>query len=293
MMMASRLTPESDADRVRRDRRVLEIAGAVAALLLVAALMVRGSVGLHQRPDERIVTVDPRTGEITSGEVELRNAVTAPLFDDVQLAPGDKRSECIAIDYRGGVVVDSVLLQLSDTAGSGKLMDALEVTVDRGVADTAGCDGFVRETRLVSDSLARLASGSDLPRSPGWRSWTPTNGDRAVYRFTVALPEDAGNKMQGDRVTTDFRWIATAEPVGGDLGSRLGLLLLAVARDSIIPLLLLIVVAVLFLGIQDRIDRRDPKLAHAAVTDEPELFLDRALITVAGEYAPGVGAGGS
>ncbi len=277
------------AARTRRERRVLQVVGAVAALLLVTGLIVRASVGLQHPPDERIVTVDPRSGAVTSGGVALRSNLRAPLFDDVVLAPGDVVTECIAIDYRGDVLVDDVLLQLAQTAGSRELMGALDVTVERGVAGRAGCDGFTPQARIASASLAQLAAGGDRPASAGRQRWTPTDGERATYRFTVALGDGAAEVVEGERVTTDFRWIATAVPVGGDLGSRLGMLLLAFARDGIIPLLIMIVVAVLFLGVQDRIDRRDPKLAHAAVSDEPELFIDPVLLTVAGRGAASAG----
>jgi hypothetical protein len=250
----------------RRDRRALQVVGALAALLLVTGLIVRGSIGLYGGGGG-IVEVDPETGAVLGGGVQLIPTRSVPLFDDVELAPGEDASACLGIEHRSEVPLTSVLLQLPLVEGPDELLRAVEVQLERGTGTGDGCEGFVAED-ATSATLEELRDDA-----PGWSSWAPLDGDRAVYRVTLSLPDGVPAELQGAAGTADFRWVATAEPTGTDLLSRALMLLAEVARDALLPLLLLIVVAVLFLGIQDRIDRRDPKLALAAVIEEPEPFL--------------------
>lgn len=255
----------------RRDRRVLQVVGAIAALLLVAGLVIRGTIGLTRPPGERIVTVDAVTGQVTSGGVELQPGRVQPLFPDVHLEPGVPRSACIDIRHRGDVPLDTVALRLDAAEGSSLLLDRLVLRVERGSPGAASdCDGF----RPVADvAEGRLLELAEPPTPAGWSSWRPGTDERTSYRFTVLLPEDGDlDLLQGTQASVDFLWVATASATGESLLPRVVLLGLAVARDALLPFLLLVVVAVLFLGIQDRIDRRDPKLALAAVHEAPRPF---------------------
>jgi hypothetical protein len=259
--------PRGHAPMHRRDRRALQVVGALAALLLVTGLVVRGSIGLYSGGGSGIVEVDPETGAIVGGGVQLIPTGSVPLFDGVELTPGEDASACLGIEHRGEVSLTSVHLQLPLVEGPDELLRAVEVQLERGTGVGAGCEGFVAED-ATTGTLQELRDGAT-----GWSSWAPHDGDRAVYRVTLSLPDGAPAELQGARGAVGFRWVATAEPTGTDLFSRALMLLAEVARDALLPLLLLIVVAVLFLGIQDRIDRRDPKLALAAVIEEPEPFL--------------------
>jgi hypothetical protein len=267
--------------RVRRapmgakDRRSLQVVGALAALLLTVGMIVRASVGLYSTGDESIVEVDPVTGEVVGGGVILVPGTQAKLFEDVELLPGQPVASCLRIEHRGDVRLDAVALRVSDVVGSPALLRALDLQVERGVAPAGGCDGFTPET-ATSVPLAAVGTGTV---SGEWSEWSPVDGEVADYRFTLTLAEGISDELQGEAASTSFTWVATADPVGGDLLSRLLLLLAAVAREALLPLLLLIVVGVLFLGIQDRIDRQDPKLALAPVAEEPEPFLDPATLT--------------
>ncbi len=257
----------------RRDRRVLHVVGAVAALLLVAGLVMRGTVGLTTPPGERIVTVDTATGQVTSGGVELSPGRVRPMFPDVHLEPGVAQSSCIEIRHEGDVQLDTVALRLDAAEGSSLLLDRLVLRVERGAPGVGDdCAGFVPSVEIADGRLLDLTAP---PTAAGWASWQPSGDEAASYRFTVLLPEeDVVDALQGARARVDFLWVATAQPVGGLLAPRLTLLALSFARDALLPLLLLSVAAVLFLGIQDRIDRRDPKLALAAVHEEPHEFRD-------------------
>jgi hypothetical protein len=253
-----------------RDRRALHLVGAIAALLLISGLILRGSVGLYGDGKAGIVDVDPDTGAVLGGRVQLIPGSTTPIFQDVELMPGDRATGCFELLHRGDVPLESVVFTVQDPEGSSDLLGLVELEVERGTARAEGCDGFVADT----STSGPLDTFGESSTRDGWRSWQPYDGENAVYRFTLRLPEDVTNDLQGAIGSMGVRWVATAEPTGGDLGSRLMMLLAEVARDALIPLLILLVVAAIFLGIQDRIDRRDPKLALAAVVEEPEPFLD-------------------
>lgn len=266
---------DSPAPLSRRDRRVLHVVGAVAALLLVAGLVIRGTVSLTRAPDERIVTVDTVTGQVLSGGVQLTPGRVRPMFPDVHLEPGVARSACIEVAHDGEVPLDTVALRLDATEGSSLLLDRLVLGIERGAPGVGDdCTGFSPVADVASGRLLDL---TEPPSPAGWSSWRPAGNEVTSYRFTVLLPDDAAvDALQGTRARVDFLWVATAEPAGGLVAPRMLMLLLAVARDALLPLLLLVVVAVLFLGVQDRIDRRDPKLARAAVHEEPRTFRDAA-----------------
>ncbi len=255
----------------RRDRRALQVVGAIAALLLVGGLVVRGSVGLTRPPGERIVTVDPATGQVTSGAVELVQGSVRPLFPDVHLAPGRPVAACVELTHRGAVPLETVALRLDGLEGSSALLEHLRVHVERGPAGAApDCNGFEATTTIVAGPLLELTTPPD---PAGWPSWQPHGDERASYRVTVLLPADApAADLQGARAGVDFLWAATAATGVDDLGERVTLLAVSFARDALLPLLLLGVLAVLFLGVQDRIDRQDPKLALASVHEEPHDF---------------------
>lgn len=249
---------------------MLHVIGALAALVLVSGLLVRGAVGLTTAPDQRIVRLDPATGQVLDAGIELEPSTSAPLFDHVALAPGETRAACLTITHRGGVPNEAVLLRLDATGGSQRLLETVQLVVERGDADGPGCERFTPQATVASGTVAGLAASGGT----GWASWTPGDGERARYRFSIHLPGDVTDELQGEEATADLLWVATAVPTGGDLASRTLLVAAGVARDALLPLLVLATLAVLFLGIQDRIDRRDPKLARAAVVEPPRAFED-------------------
>ncbi len=255
--------------------RGLRVAAGLAALLLVGGLVLRGSMGLTRAQPERIVRTDPVTGAIeTDGRIGLATDASRPLFDHVSLAPGDTVQACVRVDYRGDVDPDAVVLHLAGLGGSRPLADRLDVAVERGAIATpaTGCDGFVAEELVATGPLGSLADHA-RDAATGWRGWDPTPGEASTwYRVAVTLDDHTETSLQGARAETGFVWSAVAPPASSGLLHRVVVVLGAVARDTFLPMLLLLAVTMLFLGIQDRIDRRDPKLALAPVTTEPLEF---------------------
>lgn len=269
--------PPQTASRPLRvgDVRVARIAAALAALLLVGGLVVRGSLGLRSETPERYVRTDPVTGLIVDGSAGLTTSAAEPLFDGVVLHPGQTVEACVRIDYRGSADPDAVALELADVTGSSDLARGLTMVVDRGsLGDATGCSSFVAAATVGAGPLDALA-GREGATALG--AWDPDAGEHAAwYRFRVTLDPGVEDQLQGETVATGFTWSALAAPESSSWMGRLTLLVGTVARNSIIPMLLLLAVTVLFLGIQDRIDRRDPKLALAPVTQEPLPFTPRS-----------------
>lgn len=252
------------------ERRWLHLVGALAALVLVVGLVLRASVGLSRPIDERMVLIDPRTGTVTTPEIELRASTTDPLFPDVVLQPGESRTACLEIEQHGSVPPGRVVLRVPALGGSVDLARALRVSIDRGAPGAAGdCHDFEPVARVASGTLDDLAALVEAPDVP---AWTATDGQRASYRVAVVLSDEIAATLQGTRTTVDLRWMLTAPPAGPPWTSGPGVLFPALLRDVVLPFLWLLVVVVLFLGIQDRIDRRDPKLALAAVVEPPRTF---------------------
>lgn len=255
----------------RRDRRVLLLVGAVAGLLLVGGLVTRGSIVLSRSPDQRIVAVDPATGAVTSGGVVLAAERVRPLFPDVHLVPGVGHSACVDVAHVGEVPLDTVAVRIGEVEGATRLLQQLHLEIERGAPGVADdCAGFVPLAQVTAGTVPDLL---EAPAAAGWASWQPVGTERSSYRFTVTLLDTpAAASLQGTRAGVDFLWTATATAVGDGFGEKLALVALGVARDVVPPLLVLLVLAVLFLGVQDRIDRLDPKLAAAAVHEEPNTF---------------------
>jgi hypothetical protein len=87
---------------------------------------------------------------------------------------------------------------------------------------------------------------------------------RGVARPPVtALSPKASDEVQGNAMARRFR------PEEGPFGGPVGELLQAAAETTTIPVLVILIV-VAFVAVQNRIDRRDPKLAATPLRNEPE-----------------------
>lgn len=253
----------------RRSFRVraigLRVAASIAALLLAVGLTIRLSVSLSgESPTarEKIIATD-------GGELVVSTDVTGrPLFDDALLVPGEDVSRCVRVDTRSRSDPEPLVLQLAGVRGNRALADAMRLTIEYGVANdpvtTGACDGFESSGTLASGPVSRLVEDHGDP-SGALRAADPRPGVSSTwYRVTVNLPLDAPEQVQGTRLTgLALTWETQATQLPTRWTDRSIRLATSVAEHSILPLLLMGVVAVLFLAIQDRIDRRDPKLAKA------------------------------
>jgi hypothetical protein len=193
--------------------------------------------------------------------------------------PGDSASGCLRLVYRGSEP-DRVLLYGS-TSGTG-FDRFLDLKVERG----ASCKGG--RHKLVFDGS--LKAFPDTPTAALEETWSP--GEEHTYRFEITVRDD--NAAQGLTARQTFTWSTEghlahppdeesvhttpagtlAQPPGIDglrrVLEKIAQVAAEVGKRSAFPTGLLVLV-VIFLTLQNRIDRRDPKLALAPVHPTPDL----------------------
>lgn len=237
----------------------------LAGLVLASAWVVRLSTGLE--PDSgvaaRAVTGDE---DATVSLVDAAGGV--PLFDDVVLAPGDSVTRCLEVEAAAVGDPSPVVLHLDAPGADPLLAQHLFVDVSGGAtvrgraACTAGAaDASRQETLAVL--LEELAPGGE-----GWSVGDPEPGLSGWwYRFDVTFDEAAPQAALGAaiedlsiRLSTDV-----VPPRLRLLEERTRLFVAGVQEDAAVPLVLLAVTTLLFLGIHRHIDALDPKLALAPV----------------------------
>jgi hypothetical protein len=217
------------------------------------------------------------------------------MFDLAEMSPGRAASNCIAVSS-GGPGGDTDVRLSGISTGTGLDWD-LDMTVEEGIGGTFNdCTGF-RGRELYRGSLAAFTSAHRDFRS-GLAAFSPLDvSETKTFRFSIVLHDDPAAQGRSARAT--FTWEAegpgaaaspgvprtpqlpftpsaggsfTGRPAGSAL-DRLGAVAVLTVRKVAFPFLLLLVV-VAFLMIQDRIDRRDPKLALAPVYPEPDVGFD-------------------
>ena len=192
--------------------------------------------------------------------------------------PGESATGCLWLTYRGSEP-DRVLLYGS-TSGTG-FDRYLELKVERGASCKSG-----RRTPVFDGTL------TDFPDALGdaiEETWSPNESH--AYRFEISVRDD--NAAQGLTARQTFTWATEgflaqppAEPsaqnpaetlaqppgLGGlrKVLQRIAQVAAEVGKRSAFPTGLLLLV-VIFLSLQNRIDRRDPKLALAPVHPTPDL----------------------
>jgi hypothetical protein len=263
---------------VPRGSAGLHLAVALAGLLIVAGLVLRASVGLSTPPPQ--LDAQPVRHLVTQpDELDLAADDAAPVFDDVLLGPGAQAVSCRTLVLHATSEPTPIELGLAAYRGSDALAAALHVRVEEEAptaAPAAGCEGFVPARTVAEGPLATLGqAGGTAPG--GWRAAAGTQSLR--YRLTVLLPADSTDALQGTSVhDLTFRWATTSAGRPPTWSDRTVKLAMAVAQNSVVPLLLMTAVAILFIGIQDRLDRNEPKLALASVqADQPLAFTPTAV----------------
>jgi len=254
---------------------------AAVALVAVSGVMLlaqaAGAIGL--------LPADRRPAVSTSAGV-------TPLFRVTGLAPGEQRRACVDVQVSNAGRTPRVFFAGQDLRGS--LAPALGLEVDAGPAGGTDCARFVG--RLVfRGTVASLAADDSGRPVTGWHP-----GRDATWRFRLTVTA-AADAPPASSASVGFAWRLTsaggaatplpppkhtAEPVlpaGGasvphvvlarpgpgsptPLG-RLLKVLTALVRHPVYPGTLLLL-AGLFVLVQDRLDRRDPKLALAPVRND-------------------------
>jgi hypothetical protein len=194
--------------------------------------------------------------------------------------PGDSATGCLRLTYRGSE--RGRVLLYGSTGGTG-FNRYLGLKVERG--------GSCKSGRRKSVFDGTLRDFPDAPSGAIEETWSPNESH--VYRFEISVRDD--NAAQGLTARQTFTWSTSAEADGdadvpaagrtevpgglaqppavrglGELIKRIAQVAAEVGKRSAFPSGLLLLVLG-FLSIQNRIDRRDPKLALAPVYPTPDL----------------------
>lgn len=192
--------------------------------------------------------------------------------------PGDSAAGCLRLAYRGDEPARVLLYGTTSGTGFDRYLD---LKVERGASCKRG--------EVVYDGT--LAGFPDGPRGAIEESWTPD--ETHAYRFEISVRDD--NAAQGLTARQLFTWATDgsvgepseeaeqtptttlAKPPGldglGKILREIAHVAAEVGKRSAFPTGLLVLV-VIFLALQNRIDRRDPKLALAPVHPTPDLPFD-------------------
>ena len=254
--------------------------GAIQLSALLAALLLSG--GLVLRISSTLSPVAPETRTDTAAEraIELRDgAGGVTLFEDVALAPGESAERCVTVRATGTRVPDGVQLTASSRIDPA-LAPWLQVDVTRGPAlgDGRSCDGFRSQHPLVSGQAEPVLASLDRGVV-----WTPVASERipafpghaTSYRVVATLLPDAPDAIQGTDLSFDLEWSTTFDRTGTGLLDRGLALVVRFTEDSMIPMLAILALAILFLGMQDRLDTATPRLSQAALFDDLVEFDER------------------
>ena len=155
----------------------------------------------------------------------------------------------------------------------------VRLDVARGPALGNGrqCDGFVATEAVVAGTYTDVMTSLDQ----GF-AWVPAVGEEipgghaVTYRIRAELLPDTPNEIQGARANFDLVWATQFDPTGQNLLERALAVIVRFSEDSIVPMLVIVALAILFLGIQDRLDVATPRLSKAALFDEFVEFEDRS-----------------
>ena len=223
-----------------------------------------------------LVAPDPAAAATPVLELHDRGSAVLSLQN---AKPGDSASGCLRLVYRGSEP-DRILLY-GATSGTG-FDRFLELKVERG----ASCKGG--RHKIVFDGT--LKTFPDTPGAAIAETWSP--GESHAYRFEISVRDD--NAAQGLTARQTFTWTTEgqlahapdeesvhttpagtlAQPPGIDglrrVLEKIAQVAAEVGKRSAFPTGLLVLV-VIFLTLQNRIDRRDPKLALAPVHPTPDL----------------------
>lgn len=249
-------------------------AALAAATVLASAWVLRLSGTLVERSEAAQVAI---TGSTTTELVVEDDAGDVPLLDRVVLDPGEPLVRCINVRTRTLADPDPLVLHLD--APTSPLADFIDVELAGGADRGEEC-GEQEPLLVTSGSLSRMLDRLDTD-GPGWALVDPPAGATTWwYRVELVLTDALPAELIGTSVEDlTLRWsTAAAERRDSPLSERAEVFVVGVTENAAGPLVLLLVGALMFLGVHDRIDADDPKLALAPVDRRTASFTDRATV---------------
>lgn len=181
----------------------LQLAAAVASLLLVSTLVVRVSSAAFSAQTDN-PSNSWATGEVTLSDDDGGGAASA-MFDVTGMLPGQTVTKCITVTYTGSA--DPTAVKLFADVTDGGLGDHLDVTVREGDGGAyADCTGFATTATLANGvTLNDFADHADYATGAG--SWNPTGTEQdKTYQFVVTLGADTPDAAQGADAQATFTW---------------------------------------------------------------------------------------
>ena len=161
-----------------------KVLAGIVALLLVSLAIVRTSDAAFS------ANTTNENNQFATGDIDLDNNASSPLFEETNLVPGNVRDNCIEITYTGLVTSDDLAeVELGVTPGSDDdhLLDHLDVAV----SITDACTDAPNYG--TPDSLTAIA---------GATGWTPNApSETQAFRFQVTVGEDAPQGATADGIT--------------------------------------------------------------------------------------------
>ena len=148
---------------------------------------------------------------VSVGDVALVDDDTgSAMFSVTNMAPGDTTQACIAVTYQGTIADPSaVKLYSGGFTDSGALADELDITVEVGTGGSfADCAGFTPASTIFATNTLTSFDTTHTDYTNGAVGWDPAGTPESrTFRFTIDLPSDAPDTVQGDSVTDlIFTW---------------------------------------------------------------------------------------
>jgi hypothetical protein len=162
-----------------------KLVAGVVALLLVSLAIVRTS--------DAAFSAQTTTDDISfsTGQIDLDNDATTPLFDESNLIPGDVVASCVLITYDGSVAAaDLTPVDLAvDLGNDDALLDHLDVAMS--VSDD--CD--------ATPTYGTAGALADLAGSTGWTPDAPEESRGFHFQVTVGSDAPQGATAEGIALT--------------------------------------------------------------------------------------------
>ena len=195
------LRTEGDRDR----RRGLISMAVVLGVLLSGVMVLTTSRAAFSAQTQNTAN------EISVGNVALSDDDNgSAMFSVTDMAPGDTSQACIEVTYQGTIADPSaVKLYSGGFTDSGTLADELDITVEVGTGGSfADCAGFTPSSTIFATNTLTNFDTTHSDYTNGAVGWDPASTPESrTFRFTIALPSDAPDTVQGDSVTAlIFTW---------------------------------------------------------------------------------------
>lgn len=196
------------ADRNEDDKR----RGGLVALAIALGILLSGVMVLTASRAAFTSQTDNSGNSFAAGDVTLTDDDSdGAMFTVTNMAPTDSAvTACIEVTYEGSIAdPGEVRLYSGGFTDSGTLGSELDMTVEVGTGgDYSDCTGFIPSSTIFSTGTLDSFDSTHTDYASGAVAWDPASTPESrTFRFTVDLPSDAANSVQGESITgLSFVW---------------------------------------------------------------------------------------